>query len=53
MDLYAGIATYNLCYKVDAPGFVSYAALVAGAVVTDKVANNLLKYIIPHEHENL
>jgi len=53
LDLYAGIATYSLCDKINAPGFISYAALAAGAVITNEVANSLLKNVIPYEHENL
>ena len=53
LDLYAGIAAYSLCDKINAPGFISYAALAAGAVITNKVANHFLKDVIPYEHENL
>ncbi|PIN78408.1 hypothetical protein COV14_03830 [Candidatus Woesearchaeota archaeon CG10_big_fil_rev_8_21_14_0_10_33_12] len=53
LDLYAGIAAYSLCDKINVSGFVSYAALAAGAVITNEVANHFLKNVMPYEHENL
>lgn len=52
LNLYAGIAAYSLCDKINAPGFISYAALAAGAVITNEVANSLLENVIPYKHVN-
>lgn len=51
LELYTGLAVYNLFTKNSLPELLGYAGLIAGIFATGKISDTILKYILPYEHE--
>ena len=52
LELYSGIEMYNLFESYNSGELINCFGFIAGMMASGKVANTILKRVIPYEHED-
>jgi len=51
LSLYAGIAAHNYSESLNSPEMLNYAAFGLGMLATAKITKEIMKHIVPYNHE--